>query len=41
MTVTIADLQAFADAWSQHDVEALMRFMADDCVFEASAGSQV
>lgn len=38
MSVTIAQLQAFADAWNRHDVEALMRFMTQDCVFEASAG---
>jgi steroid delta-isomerase-like uncharacterized protein len=31
-------LQAFADAWNQHDVGALMTFMTEDCVFEASAG---
>lgn len=40
MTVTVADLQAFADAWNRHDAEALMRFMTDDCVFEASAGPE-
>jgi steroid delta-isomerase-like uncharacterized protein len=39
MNVTVATLQAFADAWNRHDVEALMGFMTDDCVFEASAGS--
>jgi steroid delta-isomerase-like uncharacterized protein len=39
MNPSIDDLQAFADAWNQHDIEALMGFMADDCVFEASAGS--
>jgi steroid delta-isomerase-like uncharacterized protein len=39
MSLSIADLQAFADAWNRHDIETLMRFMADDCVFEASAGS--
>lgn len=39
--MTAADLQAFADAWNRHDVEALMRFMTDDCVFEASAGPDV
>lgn len=38
MTVTIDDLQAFADAWNRHDIEALMGFMTADCVFEASAG---
>jgi steroid delta-isomerase-like uncharacterized protein len=31
-------LQAFADAWNLHDVDALMTFMTEDCVFEASAG---
>ena len=31
-------LQAFADAWNRHDVDALMSFMTEDCVFEASAG---
>src|SRR5215211_2006861 len=31
-------LQAFADAWNRHDVDALMSFMTDDCVFESSAG---
>lgn len=31
-------LQAFADAWNRHDLDALMSFMTDDCVFEASAG---
>lgn len=41
MTVTVADLQAFADAWNRHDAEALMRFMTEDCVFDASAGPAV
>ena len=41
MTVSVADLQAFADAWNRHDVQALMGFMTNDCVFEASAGPDV
>ena len=41
MNVTAATLQAFADAWNSHDAEALMSFMTDDCVFEASAGPDV
>ena len=36
--VTTQRLQAFADAWNRHDVDALMSFMTHDCVFEASAG---
>ena len=37
----IAFLDAFADAWNRHDVDALMSFMTDDCVFKASAGPDV
>lgn len=36
--ITPQFLQDFADAWNRHDVDALMSFMTDDCVFEASAG---
>lgn len=39
--VTTEILQAFAEAWNRHDIDALMAFMAEDCVFEASAGSDV
>jgi ketosteroid isomerase-like protein len=39
--VTDETLQAFADAWNRHDVDVLMSFMTDDCVFEASAGPDV
>jgi steroid delta-isomerase-like uncharacterized protein len=39
--VTTEDLQAFADSWNRHDIEALMSFMTDDCVFESSAGPDV
>ena len=39
--VTPEFLQAFADAWNRHDVDALMSFMTLDCVFDASAGPDV
>jgi steroid delta-isomerase-like uncharacterized protein len=39
--VTTEMLQAFAEAWNRHDVDSLMSFMTEDCVFEASAGSDV
>lgn len=39
--VTTDVLQAFADAWNRHDIDALMAFMAEDCVFESSAGPEV
>ncbi|MBK9134527.1 MAG: nuclear transport factor 2 family protein [Betaproteobacteria bacterium] len=40
-TVTALDLQSFADAFNRHDADALMAFMTEDCVFEASAGPEV
>lgn len=38
--VALEFLDAFAGAWNRHDVDALMGFMTDDCVFEASAGPE-
>ena len=34
-------LQAFADAWNRHDIDALMSFMHDDCSFHAVAGPDI
>ena len=39
--VNIQTLEAFSQAWNDHDIEALMSFMHDDCVFETVAGDQV
>jgi len=36
--VSVEFLEAFADAWNRHDVDDLMSFMTDDCIFEASGG---
>jgi ketosteroid isomerase-like protein len=36
--ITVKDLEAFGEGWNRHDVDFLMTFMADDCVFELSAG---
>jgi steroid delta-isomerase-like uncharacterized protein len=33
-------LQAFTDAWNRHDIDALMSFMTDDCVFRNAAGAR-
>ena len=38
--ITTATLAAFSDAWNRHDVDALMSFMSDDCVFQAAAGTE-
>jgi ketosteroid isomerase-like protein len=39
--VTEATLEAFSFAWNQHDINALMSFMTEDCVFETAAGPEV
>lgn len=39
--VDVQTLEAFADAWNRHDIEALMSFMADECEFHAVAGPEV
>jgi steroid delta-isomerase-like uncharacterized protein len=36
--VTVETLEAFSAAWNRHDVDALMAFMSDDCVFQTAAG---
>jgi ketosteroid isomerase-like protein len=36
--VTVKDLEAFGEGWNRHDVDYIMTFMADDCVFETTAG---
>ncbi|WP_219813479.1 MULTISPECIES: nuclear transport factor 2 family protein [unclassified Rathayibacter] len=33
-------LAAFSDAWTRHDLEALMSHMTDDCVYGASVGPE-
>ncbi len=34
-------LQAFAQAWNDHDIDRLMSFMSDDCQFHAVGGPDV
>ncbi len=36
--VTTATLEAFSVAWNAHDIDALMGFMSDDCIFQTAAG---
>jgi len=37
---TVALLAEFSDAWNRHDIDALMSFMSDDCVFDTAAGAE-
>jgi ketosteroid isomerase-like protein len=39
--ITTATLEAFSAAWNRHDIDALMSFMTDDCVFMTAAGPDV
>ena len=37
-SVSVDFLSSFCDAFNQHDLDALMDHMTEDCVFDASAG---
>jgi steroid delta-isomerase-like uncharacterized protein len=39
--VTTEFLDAFAEAWNRHDVDAILSMMTPDCIFETSVGSDV
>jgi ketosteroid isomerase-like protein len=39
--IDIKFLENFSAAWNAHDIDALMSFMTDDCIFETAAGSHV
>lgn len=34
-------LQGFAEAWNRHDLEDLMSYMDEDCLFQLSSGPDV
>jgi ketosteroid isomerase-like protein len=36
--ITVATLAAFSAAWNRHDIDSLMSFMTDDCIFQTAAG---
>ncbi len=38
-TVTVETLKAFLDAFNRHDLDAIMAYFADDCVFYSPRGS--
>jgi ketosteroid isomerase-like protein len=35
----IAFLEAYAQAWNDHDIDAIMNAMSEDCIFETGGGS--
>ena len=38
--ITVEDIDAFGRAWGKGDLETLMSYMADDCVFKSSVGPE-
>ncbi|HLZ63497.1 MAG TPA: nuclear transport factor 2 family protein [Ktedonosporobacter sp.] len=38
--MTVEHLQEFIDAWVRRDVEAVMTFIAEDCVYETAIGPE-
>jgi ketosteroid isomerase-like protein len=38
--VTVQMLETFGDAWNRHDIDPIMRFMADECAFETTAAPE-
>jgi ketosteroid isomerase-like protein len=39
-TMTVERLHSFNDAWARGDVDTLMSFMTEDCVYSASVGPE-
>lgn len=39
LPVTADTLAAFGHAWNRHDIDALMSFMHEDCVFQTAGGA--
>jgi len=34
------DLEAYADAWNDHDIDKIMSFHTPDCIFDTGSGSE-
>jgi ketosteroid isomerase-like protein len=34
------ELQAYSDAWNAHDIDRIMSYHTEDCVFETGGGSE-
>lgn len=38
--MNLKDLEDYSDAWNAHDIDRVMSYHTDDCVFEAGGGSE-
>lgn len=36
----VEDLACYSDAWNAHDIDEIMSYMADDCIFETGGGTE-
>ena len=36
----VEDLQNYAEAWNAHDIDRIMSYHTQDCIFEAGGGSE-
>ncbi len=34
------DLERYSDAWNAHDIDTIMDYMTEDCIFETGGGPQ-
>lgn len=40
MTLTATDLESLFNAFNRHDIDGVMRFFSEDCVFDAVGGPE-
>lgn len=38
-SMTLDDLESYSEAWNQHDIDAIMSMMTEDCIFESGGVS--
>ena len=36
----VKDLEEYSAAWNAHDIDKIMQYMTDDCIFETGGGSE-
>ncbi|NIB42840.1 nuclear transport factor 2 family protein [Pseudomaricurvus alkylphenolicus] len=36
----VKDLEEYSEAWNSHDIDKIMSFMTDDCIFETGGGTE-
>ena len=38
--MNIKELEDYSDAWNAHDIDRIMAYMTDDCIFETGGGAE-